>query len=51
MLTEALVVSAVLFVIGTFGVLIRRNAIIMRIKIGLIARDPDSEDHCGDCNS
>ena len=29
MITEALVLSAILFVIGTFGVLVRRNAIIM----------------------
>jgi NADH-quinone oxidoreductase subunit K len=35
MLTEALVVSAVLFVVGTFGVLIRRNAIIMFLCIEL----------------
>ena len=35
MLTEALVVSAVLFVMGTFGVLIRRNAIIMFLCIEL----------------
>jgi len=35
MLTEALVVSAVLFVTGTFGVLIRRNAIIMFLCIEL----------------
>ena len=35
MLTEALVVSAVLFVIGTFGFLIRRNAIIMFLCIEL----------------
>ena len=35
MLTEALVVSAVLFVIGTFGVLVRRNAIIMFLCIEL----------------
>ena len=35
MLTEALVVSAVLFVIGTFGVLFRRNAIIMFLCIEL----------------
>ena len=35
MLTEALVVSAVLFVIGTFGVLIRRNDIIMFLCIEL----------------
>lgn len=35
MLTEALVVSAVLFVVGTFGVLVRRNAIIMFLCIEL----------------
>jgi NADH-quinone oxidoreductase subunit K len=35
MLTEALVVSAVLFVIGTFGVLVRKNAIIMFLCIEL----------------
>ncbi len=35
MLTPALLVSAVLFVIGTFGVLIRRNAIIMFLCIEL----------------
>jgi NADH-quinone oxidoreductase subunit K len=35
MLTEALVVSALLFVMGTFGVLIRRNAIIMFLCIEL----------------
>ena len=35
MLSEALVVSAVLFVIGTFGVLVRRNAIIMFLCIEL----------------
>ena len=35
MLTEALFVSAVLFVIGTFGVLVRRNAIIMFLCIEL----------------
>ncbi|MFO8172993.1 MAG: NADH-quinone oxidoreductase subunit NuoK [Gemmatimonadota bacterium] len=35
MLTEALVVSAVLFAIGTFGVLVRRNAIIMFLCIEL----------------
>ena len=35
LLTEALVVSAVLFVIGTFGVLVRRNAIIMFLCIEL----------------
>ena len=33
--TEALVVSAILFVIGTFGVLVRRNAIIMFLCIEL----------------
>ena len=35
MLTEALILSAVLFVIGTFGVLVRRNAIIMFLCIEL----------------
>lgn len=35
MLTEALVLSAVLFVIGTFGVLVRRNAIIVFLCIEL----------------
>ena len=35
MLTEALIVSGVLFVIGTFGVLVRRNAIIMFLCIEL----------------
>jgi NADH-quinone oxidoreductase subunit K len=35
MLGEALVVSAVLFAIGTFGVLVRRNAIIMFLCIEL----------------
>ena len=35
MLTVALIVSAVLFVIGTFGVLVRRNAIIMFLCIEL----------------
>jgi NADH-quinone oxidoreductase subunit K len=35
MLTEALLVSAVLFVVGTFGVLVRRNAIIMFLCIEL----------------
>jgi len=35
MLTEALVVSALLFVVGTFGVLVRRNAIIMFLCIEL----------------
>ena len=32
---EALVLSALLFVIGTFGVLVRRNAIIMFLCIEL----------------
>ncbi len=35
MLTEALIVSAILFVVGTFGVLVRRNAIIMFLCIEL----------------
>ncbi len=35
MLNEALIVSAILFVIGTVGVLIRRNAIIMFLCIEL----------------
>jgi NADH-quinone oxidoreductase subunit K len=35
MLTEALVLSSVLFVIGTFGVLVRRNAIIVFLCIEL----------------
>ena len=35
MLTEALATSALLFVIGTFGVLVRRNAIIMFLCIEL----------------
>ncbi|MEX0980272.1 MAG: NADH-quinone oxidoreductase subunit NuoK, partial [Gemmatimonadota bacterium] len=35
MLTEALIVSAILFVIGTFGVIVRRNAIIMFLCIEL----------------
>jgi NADH-quinone oxidoreductase subunit K len=34
-LAEALVLSAVLFVIGTFGVLVRRNAIILFLCIEL----------------
>jgi len=34
-LVESLVLSALLFVIGTFGVLIRRNAIIMFLCIEL----------------
>ena len=35
MLTQALVLSALLFAIGTFGVLVRRNAIIMFLCIEL----------------
>ena len=35
MTTPALVLSAILFVIGTFGVLVRRNAIIMFLCIEL----------------
>jgi len=35
MLTPALIVSAFLFVVGTFGVLVRRNAIIMFLCIEL----------------
>jgi NADH-quinone oxidoreductase subunit K len=35
MLSQALVVSAMLFVVGTFGVLVRRNAIIMFLCIEL----------------
>ncbi len=35
MITESLVLSAILFVIGTFGVLVRRNAIIMLLCIEL----------------
>jgi NADH-quinone oxidoreductase subunit K len=35
MLTEALIVIAFLFVVGTFGVLVRRNAIIMFLCIEL----------------
>ena len=35
MLTEALLLSAILFVIGTFGVLVRRNAIIIFLAIEL----------------
>ncbi len=35
MLAEALVLSAILFVIGTTGVLIRRNAIIMFLCVEL----------------
>ena len=35
MITPALVLSAIIFVVGTFGVLIRRNAIIMFLCIEL----------------
>ena len=35
MLTNALVLSALLFAVGTFGVLVRRNAIIMFLCIEL----------------
>jgi NADH-quinone oxidoreductase subunit K len=35
MINEALGLSAILFVIGTFGVLVRRNAIIMFLCIEL----------------
>jgi|TARA_B100001750_G_scaffold242472_1_gene255921 NADH-quinone oxidoreductase subunit K len=35
MITEALLLSALLFVIGTFGVLVRRNAIIIFLAIEL----------------
>ena len=35
MVTEALVLSAILFVIGTFGVLVRRDAIIIFLCIEL----------------
>ncbi len=35
MLVEALVLSAILFVIGTFGVLLRKNAIIIFLCIEL----------------
>jgi NADH-quinone oxidoreductase subunit K len=35
MLVEALVLGAILFVIGTFGVLVRRNAIIIFLCIEL----------------
>ena len=35
MLTESLIVSAILFTIGTFGVIVRRNAIIMFLCIEL----------------
>ena len=36
MTTEALILSAFLFVIGMFGVLVRRNAIIMFLAIELM---------------
>ena len=36
MITESLVVSALLFVIGAFGVIVRRNAIIMFLCIELM---------------
>ncbi len=35
MITQALVVSALMFAIGTFGVLVRRNAIIIFLCIEL----------------
>ncbi len=35
MITESLLLSAVLFVVGTFGFLVRRNAIIMFLCIEL----------------
>ena len=35
MITAALLLSAILFVIGTFGVLVRRNAIIIFLAIEL----------------
>ena len=35
MITEALVLSAMIFVLGTFGVLVRRNAIIKFLCIEL----------------
>lgn len=35
MITESLVLSALIFVLGTFGVLVRRNAIIMFLCIEL----------------
>jgi NADH-quinone oxidoreductase subunit K len=35
MITQALVVSAIMFAIGTFGVLVRRNAIIIFLCIEL----------------
>lgn len=36
MITEALIVSALLFVIGALGVMVRRNAIIMFLCIELM---------------
>ena len=36
MVSQALVLSAILFVIGAFGVLVRRNAIIMFLCIELM---------------
>ena len=47
MITEALVLSAILFVIGTFGVLVRRNAMIMFlcIELQLNAVNPVSYTH------
>ena len=35
MITESLILAAILFVVGTFGVLVRRNAIIMFLCIEL----------------
>ncbi len=35
MITPSLILSAILFVVGTFGVLVRRNAIIMFLCIEL----------------
>ena len=35
MITESLVLAAILFVVGTFGVLVRRNAIIIFLCIEL----------------
>ena len=35
MITPALILGAILFVVGTFGVLVRRNAIIMFLCIEL----------------
>ncbi len=35
MLTESLILSAILFVIGTFGFIVRRNAIVMFLCIEL----------------